>query len=132
VLASLAALFSRCSLPSLLASLAARFARCCRYLWQFPHFFALSFLYRKDYAAGGFEMVPVNDSPPFDRTASLVSRYSVYLATLPLLSCAFDLTSPMFAVEGLALNGYALYVAHKFNRERTNANARKVFTTSLW
>lgn len=39
----------------------------------------------------------------------------------------------MFAVDaGILLNGYALYVASKFNYERSNANARKVFLTSLW
>ena len=38
----------------------------------------------------------------------------------------------MFALEGIALNSYALWVAYKFRQERTNANARKVFLTSLW
>jgi hypothetical protein len=38
----------------------------------------------------------------------------------------------MFALEGIALNAYALTVAHRFQRERTNANARKIFLTSLW
>ena len=38
----------------------------------------------------------------------------------------------MFALEGMALNSYALYVAYKFHQDRTNANARKVFLTSLW
>ena len=31
------------------------------FLWQFPHFFALSWLHREDYARGGFQMVAVND-----------------------------------------------------------------------
>ncbi|EJK43897.1 hypothetical protein THAOC_37615 [Thalassiosira oceanica] len=32
------------------------------FLWQFPHFFALNWMYRADYKRGGFEMVGVNDS----------------------------------------------------------------------
>jgi len=31
------------------------------FLWQFPHFFALSWMHREDYARGGFQMVAVND-----------------------------------------------------------------------
>ena len=101
------------------------------FLWQFPHFFALNWMYRTDYKRGGFSMVAVND-PNGDRTASLIKRYGVYLASLPFLSTAYAVTSPMFAVEGILLNGYALHVASKFDKERSNANARKVFLTSLW
>jgi hypothetical protein len=32
----------------------------------------------------------------------------------------------MFALEGFVLNGYALKVAHDFQRDRTNAKARQV------
>jgi len=102
------------------------------FLWQFPHFFALNWMYRKDYERGGFSMVAVND-PHGDRTAGLIKRYGVYLASLPFISTALEVTSPMFAVDGgILLNGYALYVASKFDKERSNANARKVFLTSLW
>mmetsp|Transcript_21015 Transcript_21015/g.35889 ORF Transcript_21015/g.35889 Transcript_21015/m.35889 type:complete len:476 (-) Transcript_21015:63-1490(-) len=101
------------------------------FLWQFPHFFALNWMYRTDYKRGGFSMVAVND-PNGDRTASLIKRYGVYLASLPFLSTALEVTSPMFAVEGILLNGYALHVASKFDKERSNSNARKVFLTSLW
>ena len=76
-------------------------------------------------------MVAVND-PNGDRTASLIKRYGLYLASLPILSTALEVTSPMFAVEGILLNGYALHVASKFDKERSNGNARKVFLTSLW
>jgi heme o synthase len=104
------------------------------FTWQMPHFFALSFMHRQDYARGGFAMVPVLEMPTGDysRTASLITRYAAYLATIPMLATAAGVTSSMFALEGLALNAYALHVAHKFSKERTNANARKVFLTSLW
>jgi protoheme IX farnesyltransferase len=101
------------------------------YLWQMPHFFALSFMHRVDYKRGGFAMLPVLESDG-DRTSQMVLRYAVYLSTVPLVATYMDVTSSMFALEGVALNTYALYVAHKFRQERTNANARKVFLTSLW
>ena len=96
-----------------------------------PHFFALSWMYREDYKRGGFAMVPVND-PSGSRTADLIIRYTLCLSALPVLSSLAGTTSWMFTVEGLALNGAFLYYGQKFNKKRTNGNARKVFLTSLW
>lgn len=101
------------------------------YLWQMPHFFALSYMHRVDYARGGFAMVPVLEEDGV-QTASLVVRYAWYLSSIPVLSTLTGVTSTMFLLEGVALNGYALFVAHDFQKDRTNAKARKVFLTSLW
>ena len=95
------------------------------FLWQFPHFFALSWMHREDYARGGFEMVGVND-PQGLRSAKLITEYSLYLCALPIISAATDLTSWMFALEGTAANAYLLLQAHRFNQHHSNANARKV------
>lgn len=102
------------------------------FLWQFPHFFALSWMHRIDYARGGFQMIATNDNETGCATADLITKYTYYLSTMPILSSLAGVTSSMFAVEGLFLNGYAIYVAHRFNKDRSNSNARKVFFTSLW
>jgi heme o synthase len=99
------------------------------YFWQLPHFMALSYMYRTDYARGGFAMLPCLDEVA---AANVMVRYSYYTATVPLLASLTGVTSTMFALEGLVLNGYAIAVAHQFRHERTNQNARKVFLTSLW
>lgn len=101
------------------------------YLWQMPHFFALSYMHRVDYKRGGFAMLPVLESDG-ERTSGVMLRYAAYLSTVPIVSTLTGVTSSMFALEGIILNSYALYVANKFRQERTNANARKVFLTSLW
>lgn len=75
--------------------------------------------------------VPCSD-PTGSRTASLVMRYSWYLVPIPLAAAALDATSWMFAVEGTALNAYLLRHAHRFDKDRSNANAREVFKASLW
>jgi protoheme IX farnesyltransferase len=100
-------------------------------LWQFPHFFALSWLHREDYMNGGFKMVSSSDPTGF-RTGGLILEYSSYLAMFPLLSCAAGHTSPMFLLEASAANAYLLYLAKEFKANRSNANARKVFLCSLW
>ena len=67
-----------------------------------------------------------------ERTSSVIMRNAAYLSAIPFLSTYAGVTSSMFALEGIALNSYALWVAYRFRQERTNANARKVFLTSLW
>jgi len=102
------------------------------FLWQFPHFMALSWMHRVDYARGGFQMVATNDTTRGDSTARLIMAYTYYLSAMPIISTLSGATSSMFAIEGLALNGYTLYVAQRFDKDRSNGNARKVFLTSLW
>ena len=102
------------------------------FLWQFPHFFALSWMHRIDYARGGFQMIATTDNLNGDNTSRLITRYTWYLSAIPFITSTFGVTSSMFAIEGMALNGYMLYVAHRFDKDRSNANARKVFLTSLW
>lgn len=109
--------------PALLASLL--------FLWQFPHFFALSWMYKDDYTRGGYQMVPVND-PTGSRTASLITRYSAYMATLPIIATATGTTTFMFGLEGTIANAYLLYLASRFQQDRSRANGRKIFLTSLW
>jgi protoheme IX farnesyltransferase len=101
------------------------------YLWQMPHFFALSYCNRVDYQRGGFAMVPCLEEDG-QETAKLIVRYAWYLSAVPIVATVAGATSSMFALEGFVLNAYALTVAHRFQRERTNQNARKVFLTSLW
>jgi heme o synthase len=99
------------------------------YYWQLPHFMALSYMHRSDYKRGGFAMLPCFDEV---RTSNVIVRYTWYLSTIPFLATMTHTTSSMFALEGLALNSYALYVAYKFKNEQSNNNARQVFLTSLW
>lgn len=101
------------------------------YLWQFPHFFALSWLHREDYARGGFQMVAVND-PSGERSARLIFKYAFYLGLTPLVSSMAGVTSYMFAVEGCLLNGYLLVLANRFHRDRSDRSAREVFKATLW
>merc|ERR1719446_114998 len=83
------------------------------FLWQFPHFFALAWIHRKDYARGGHQMVPVND-PTGERTARLIRDYSIYLLPVPVLAAVSGETSCMYAVEGITATGYMVHLAEQF------------------
>ena len=73
------------------------------YLWQMPHFFALSYMHRIDYKRGGFAMLPVLESDG-EKTSQVILRYAAYLSTVPVVATLTGVTSSMFALEGLALN----------------------------
>lgn len=102
------------------------------FLWQFPHFFSLSWMHRNDYAKGGFKMITTSDNKKGDTTSKLITQYSFYLSFMPFLSTLFEVSNGVFLIEGFMLNGYAIYVAKNFDKNRNNYNARKVFLTSLW
>ena len=101
------------------------------FLWQFPHFFALAWIHKKDYARGGHQMVPVND-PSGERTARLILQYSLLMFPVPILAAMSDSTSYMFALEGTAATAYLTYLGADFYRERSQENARRIFKCSLW
>ena len=48
------------------------------FLWQFPHFFALSWLYREDYSRGGFQMVSGNDPEGVRDSTTQATTYIEY------------------------------------------------------
>ena len=73
------------------------------FIWQIPHFLALAWMYRKDYAQAGYKMLPLGD-PTGERTARACLEYSVYLAALPPACWALGLSSCMFPLEGVVFN----------------------------
>jgi len=85
------------------------------FLWQIPHFLALAWMYRADYAAGGYAMMPLHD-PTGARTASVCLEYSCYLTALPVGCWAAGITSCMFPIEGVLFNGAMLVAAARFMR----------------
>jgi protoheme IX farnesyltransferase len=101
------------------------------FLWQFPHFFALSWLYRDDYIRGNFQMIACND-PYGQRTANYILEYSAYLTAFPILTSVLGYTSYMYSIEGTAANIYLLYLASRFKQDQSNSNARRIFLCSLW
>jgi len=100
------------------------------FLWQIPHFLALAWLYREDYARGGFCMLPAADP-----TGRITGRAALIyaLALLPLTAVVWlaGLSGRVFLagsqVLGLALAGLALGLL----LHRTSGAARRLFVASI-
>eukprot|EP01050_Picozoa_sp_SAG11_P003522 SAG11_NODE_201_length_12551_cov_67.866126_6_plen_378_part_00 len=101
------------------------------FLWQFPHFFALAWLAKEDYMRGAYKMIPVLDKTG-RATAGVLMRYSLYMLPMPFVAYHCGLTTAMFPIESIAINGYMVFLSSRFYTKASNANAKRVFLCSLW
>lgn len=100
------------------------------FLWQIPHFMAIAWLYREQYAKAGFRMLPVVD--PAGRAtgwSALVSAAA--LLAVSLVPTWVGLAGSLYAVGALALGSVFLYAAFRFTREVDRPRARLVFFASI-
>lgn len=100
------------------------------FVWQVPHFLALAWLYREDYARGGFRMLPLVD-PSGATTGRMAIIYSVALLPLSLGLAAVGLAGRVYVVGALALGGGLLALAILLFRHRTESRARRLFVGSI-
>ncbi len=100
------------------------------FLWQIPHFLALAWLYREDYARGGFRMLPAID--PTGRVTSLLAlTYIVPLLPLCLFLVLLGLAGPIFLAGSLVLGTAFLLLAVRLWRDRDPRHARRLFLGSI-
>lgn len=92
------------------------------YVWQIPHFMAIAWLYREDYARGGFKMLPVLD-PDGDRTARMVLFQSAILLGVSAMP-AFLGVSGLLYLGGAVVLGLGFVAAGAllaYRRRETDA-----------
>jgi len=78
------------------------------FLWQLPHFLALAWIYREDYARGGLAMLAVED-PTGRRTSWMVLLYALALVPVSLVPTLVGVTGSLYFFGALTLSlGYAL------------------------
>ena len=85
------------------------------FLWQMPHFWALSLRYRADYASGGFPMV--SEVVGVEGTARLILLYASGLTAWSLAAPTFGVGGPATFVIAALLGGRLMWLAVKFARE---------------
>lgn len=101
-------------------------------VWQLPHFFAIAWLHREDYARGGFRMLSVRDDTGMRTGAAiLVTAVALVPATLAPVWAAPGLIGWAYGVIALATGLAYVWMALRFARERTDRRARGVFFASI-
>src|SRR5438874_9666375 len=72
------------------------------FFWQIPHFLAIAWLYRDEYAKAGFVMLPGVD-PDGSRTASQAVSHAIALLVASLCPVALRLAGPLYFASALGL-----------------------------
>jgi protoheme IX farnesyltransferase len=100
------------------------------FLWQLPHFLALSWIYREDYRRGGFAMLAVED-PDGRQTGSMALLYAVALVPVSLLPTILGVTGARYFFGALLLGVAYTVAAAAMTRAVTTVRAWRVFLVSV-
>jgi protoheme IX farnesyltransferase len=100
------------------------------FLWQIPHFLALVWVFRDDYAKAGFRMLPLID-PRGHLTCLMIVLYSLALLPAGLVVTFSGMAGYLFGAVSLLLGLGLFLLAVELRRVKTPQNARRVFLASL-
>ena len=100
------------------------------FLWQFPHFYAIAWMYKDDYSRAGIKMLPVVD-PSGDSTVRQILLYSLALIPISLLPRYLGMAGNVYLVGALILGAIYFYSGVLVARELNRAQARRVLLASI-
>jgi len=100
------------------------------FFWQLPHFLAIAWLYRDEYAKAGFAMLPVFD-PEGRRTGHQAVCHTLGLLPISLCPFLFHLAGVYYLAGAFVLGLCFFGSAVQFARALTPAHARKLFYISI-
>jgi protoheme IX farnesyltransferase len=100
------------------------------FLWQIPHFLAIAWMYRKDYARAGFPMLTVID-PEGGRAGFQALTYALALIPVSLVPSLLRMTGPVYFCGAFVLGiGFAI-AAFRTANSRTNTTAKQLLFASI-
>ena len=100
------------------------------FAWQFPHFMAIAWMYREDYARAGHRMVPTE--PGSDGVAGRYAMiYSLSIVPVTLMPALSGLAGPVYVVGALALGALYIVPSLAFAREESHESARRLLLASI-
>jgi heme o synthase len=100
------------------------------FLWQLPHFLAIAWIYREDYARAGFPMLPVIE-PDGRSTGRQAIYYCAALLPVSLAPTLLGMTGTGYFVGALVLTLMFLGLTLQFARTRATRDARRLFFGSI-
>jgi protoheme IX farnesyltransferase len=100
------------------------------FLWQMPHFYAIGWMYRHDYARAGFPMLPVIDDEG-ERTARQIIVYTAALVVVSPLTTMLGLTGAVYLAGAVTLGLSFLALGLALALTRSGLHARRLFLGSV-
>jgi heme o synthase len=101
-----------------------------QFFWQMPHFLAIAWMYRDDYAAAGIPLLPVLE-PDGRRTGRQALLYAAALWPVSLMPAVVGLAGAPYSVLATALGFAFIALAASFARRRSMTTARRLFLFSI-
>jgi protoheme IX farnesyltransferase len=101
------------------------------FLWQFPHFLAIAWMYRDDYARAGIKMLPVVE-PDGKVTGQQIISYTLLLVPVSLLPAMTGLAGSVYLVGAAILGLVFLYFSARAALVRTTMQARQLLLASVF
>jgi heme o synthase len=95
------------------------------FLWQFPHFLAISWAYQTDYQSGGFNMLPRVD-PGGSKTVRRIFLLTSALVLVSLLPYRLGLAGPLYLGCAAILGALLLYYVIRLVLDRSRGAARQL------
>jgi protoheme IX farnesyltransferase len=100
------------------------------FLWHFPHFLAIAWMYRDDYARAGIKMLPVVE-PEGKVTGQQILSYTLLLVPVSLLPVATGLAGSIYLVGAAVIGVVFLYFSARAALARTAWQARQLLLASV-
>lgn len=100
------------------------------FFWQLPHFFAIAWMYRDDYARAGFQMISSDDRTG-ERSASQSVFFCMLLFVVAGLPAFLGIATVFYLLAELILGAVFVAVAMRFLKTRARTDARRLFITSI-
>lgn len=100
------------------------------FLWQYPHFLAIGWLYREDYARAGIRMLPAIESEGRATSRQIVA-FTALLLPVSLLPTWMGLSGQMYLVGALILGLLFLVAAIRMALFKTKWEARRLLLASV-
>jgi protoheme IX farnesyltransferase len=102
------------------------------FLWQFPHFLAIAWLYREQYRGAGLRMLPTRTGEPARRVVGMMCvAYALALVPISLLPSRLAMAGQGYFLAAVVLGAGYLACAVRFMVDETNRTARGLLMTSL-
>lgn len=100
------------------------------FLWQLPHFLAIAWIYREDYARAGFPMLPVIE-PDGRSTARQAVAYAAALLPVAMAPTLLGMTGVAYFAAAFVLTSALLVLSIRFAAHRSVDAARRLFYGSI-
>jgi heme o synthase len=100
------------------------------FFWQFPHFLAIAWMYRDQYAKAGILMLPVIE-PSGKITARQIVIFAILTLIVSVLPFFFGFAGIIYLVSAIILSLWFLYESVKMAREKSDKQAKKLLRVSV-